>query len=81
MNKILIDIIDDLYSFELSSKAWNIIATPLMIFAFYFWITCCDNGDFFKVVGLISSVATTILWIKKSFWGQWCLNNLFDNEE
>ena len=81
MNKVLVDIMDDLKCITLTPKAWNYIATALLVLAGYYWGSCCDYGDFFKVTGCIAYLAAAALWVSKSAWGQWCLNNLFETEE
>lgn len=81
MNKVLVDIIDDFRCFELSAKGWNYVATFLLVLAGYYWCVYCSYGDFFKLTGCIAYVAAAFLWIKKSAWGQWCLENLFDDND
>ena len=81
MKKVLIDIVDDFRSLEFSPKAWNIIASVLVVLAAYYWGAYSQYGDFFKVTGCIAFVASALVWVNKSHMGQWCLNNLFDDEE
>lgn len=81
MNKVLVDIIDDLRSFELSPKGWNYVGTFLLVLSGIYWGSCCDYGDFFKVTGCIAYIASAALWASKSAWGQWCLENMFDDDD
>ena len=37
MNKVLVDIIDDLHSIELSPKGWNYVATFLLVCTGIYW--------------------------------------------
>ena len=81
MNKVLVDIIDDLHSIELSPKGWNYVATFLLVCAGIYWSVCCDYGDFFKITGFIAYISAAALWASKSAWGQWCLENMFDDDD
>ena len=81
MNKVLVDIIDDIRSIEFTPKAWNYIGTILLVAAGIYWIVFSDYGDFFKVTGCIAYAAAAMSWINKTEWGQWCLDNLFEDEK
>jgi hypothetical protein len=81
MNKVLVDIVDDLRSMELSPKGWNYVGTALLILAGIYWGSCSCYGDFFKVTGCISYLAAAAIWVKNSAWGQWCLENLLNDDD
>lgn len=60
----------------ITPKNWNYIA--ILIIAGLYWIIGSEYGDFFKLTGCIFYIASAILWIKKSTWGQWLIENIFD---
>lgn len=79
MKNVIIDMIDNLKCVKLSDKGWNIVATILLVLAGIFWGIMSKYGDLAKIVGCIAYVSASILWITKSGWGKYLLNNLFEN--
>ena len=80
ISKVLVDIVDDLKCITFTAKAWNYIGLTLVILAGWYWGACSQYGDFFKVTGCILYCAAAYNWVSKSAWGQWCANNLFNEE-
>ena len=81
MNKVLVDIIDDFKSIKLSGKGWNYVGLIMVLVSGSYWLGLCDCGNFFKLTGFFAFMASAGLWIAKSDWGKWCLENLFEDEE
>lgn len=81
ISKVLVDIVDDLKCIELSDKGWNIVGTAILIAAGIFWSVCADYGDLFKILGCAGYLAAAALWINKSGWGKWLMENMFNTED
>ena len=81
ISKVLVDIVDDLKCIELSDKGWNIVGTAILIAAGIFWIVCADYGYLFKILGCVGYFAAAILWINKSGWGKYLMNEMFNTED
>ena len=81
MRTIFTDIKDELKCIELTPKGWNYVATTLLIAAGLYWTIGSDYGDFFKLTGCFTYLAAAVLWAKKSAWGQWLMENMFDDSD
>lgn len=76
MKNVIIDFIDGLGCINLTEKGWNIVGTILLVLAGIFWGSICQYGDFFKILGCVTYISASWLWITKSGWGKYLLNNL-----
>lgn len=81
ISKVLVDIADDLKCIELSDKGQNIVGTAILIAAGIFWMVCSDYGDLFKILGCVGYFAAAALWINKSGWGKYLMNEIFNTED
>ena len=81
MKKIFTDFVDIIRCIELTAKGWNYVATLIVVLAGWYWLGLCDNGAFFQLTGCAAYFASAILWINKSAWGQWLMNNMFDDSD
>ena len=81
MRQIFTDFVDDIRCIELTGKGWNYVATTILVLAGIYWTIGSDYGDFFKLTGCVAYLAAAALWVKKSAWGQWLMENMFDDED
>jgi hypothetical protein len=79
MKKMFACLAEDFGSIELSKKGWNYVGLFLVVLSAIYWLGLCDNGAFFQLTGLAAYCYSAGLWVSRSAWGEWILNEMFDN--
>ena len=64
----------------LTEKGWNYVATLILILAGIAWGTLSNYGDLGKILGCVTYVSATILWVKKTGWAKQLLNIMDEME-
>lgn len=80
MKEILTYIMDDLKCITLTKKGWNYVGITMLVLSGILWGILSEYGDLGKIIGCISYVTSSFLFITKSGWGEWLMENMFDDE-
>ena len=81
MKNVIIDIIDDFRSFELTDKAKSILWTIALIMAGIYWLGLSDYGAFFQLTGIVMYIYVAAKCIHNTFWGKRFMESLRGEDE